>query len=244
MRRTRRRVISATPQKNVEIESGSYVVDLQGQWRLSTTIANPDSSLYDGVYESFSNKGQNYGTAIMRIYINGLTEFKFYVRSYAESSFDYVVVSNLDCNLSSGTTSGTNVKLTTSSKQNSGITIESYQLAEFTNIDGGEHFITVMYRKDSSTSSNDDRGYLIIPKIAEPAPEAHSYLTVTYQPMVTSADTVFYSSNFDATQLVSMEIDGVNAPLLPTSKRFTSTGTTCTVRYGFHENLTSCAHFF
>ena len=124
MRRTRRRVISTAPQKNIEVEPGSYVVDLQGQWRLSTTIANPDSSLYDGVYESFSNKGQAYSTAIMRIYINGLTEFKFYVRSYAESSHDYVVVSNLDCNLSSGTTSGTNVKLTTSGKQNSGATIE------------------------------------------------------------------------------------------------------------------------
>lgn len=180
----------------------------------------------------------------MIIYINGLTEFKFYVRSYAESSYDYVVVSNLDCNLSSGTTSGTNVKLTTSSKQNSGTTIGSYQLVEFTNIDGGQHFITVMYRKDSGVNSGTDQGYVLIPKIAEPAPAAHSYLTVTYQPLETSADTVFYSSNFDATQLVSMEIDGVNNPLFPTSKRFTSTGTTCTVRYGFHENLTNCAHLF
>ena len=246
MRRTRRRVISTAPQKNIEVEPGSYVVDLQGQWRLSTTIANPDSSLYDGVYESFSNKGQAYSTAIMRIYINGLTEFKFYVRSYAESSYDYVVVSNLDCNLSSGTTSGTNVKLTTSGKQNSGATIESYQLVEFTNIDGGQHFITVMYRKDSGVNNGTDQGYLLIPKIKniEPAPEAHSYLTVTYKPNTTTADTIFYSTNFDATQLVSMEIDGVNDSSLPTSKRFTSTGTTCTVRYGFHENLTSCAHFF
>ena len=246
MRRTRRRVISTNPQKQINVDSGSYVVDLQGQWRLSTTIANPDSSLYDGVYESFSNKGVNYGTSIMRIYINGLTEFKFYVRSYAESTYDYVIVSNLDCNLSSGTTSGTNFKMSTSGKQNSGTTIESYQLVEFTNIDGGEHFITVMYRKDSSANNGTDQGYVLIPKIKniEPTPEAHSYLTVTYKPNTTTADTIFYSTNFDATQLVSMEIDGVDDPLLPTSKRFTSTGTTCTVRYGFHENLTSCAHLF
>lgn len=32
---------------------------LNDQWRLSETQANPDSTLYDGVYESFSNKDVN-----------------------------------------------------------------------------------------------------------------------------------------------------------------------------------------
>jgi hypothetical protein len=100
----------------------------------------------------------------MYIDIIGYTDFKFYVRSYAESSYDYVVVSNLDCNLTIGTTSGDNVKLTTSGYQNSGTAISSYRLVEFNNIDGGEHRITVMYRKDSSQNSGSDRGYLLIPK--------------------------------------------------------------------------------
>lgn len=30
----------------------SYTVDLNSQWRTSSDIANPDSTLYDGVYES------------------------------------------------------------------------------------------------------------------------------------------------------------------------------------------------
>ena len=141
-----------------------YEVNLNSQWRLSTSIANPDSSLYEGVYESFSNKGVHYSAALMYIDIVGYTNFKFYVRSYAESSYDYVVVSNLDCTLNSGTTSGTNVKMTTTSRQNSGTAIGSYTLVEFTGIDGNAHRITVMYRKDGSGDNGTDQGYVLIPK--------------------------------------------------------------------------------
>ena len=142
----------------------NYTLDLNDQWQESTTIANPDSATYDGVYESFSNKGEDNTAAIMYIDIVGYETFKFYVRSYAESSHDYVVVSNLDATLTNSTTSGTAVKLTTSGKQTSGTAISNYQLVEFTGIDGGEHRISVMYRKDSSTASGDDRGYVLIPK--------------------------------------------------------------------------------
>ena len=141
-----------------------YTVNLNNQWELSSTISNPDSGLYDGVYQSFSNKGVNNSAALMYIDIFGYTSFKFYVRSYAESKYDYVVVSNLDSTLTSGTTGGTAVKLTTSGKQNSGTGIDSYQLVEFTGIDSGKYRITVMYRKDSSSNSGDDRGYVLIPK--------------------------------------------------------------------------------
>ena len=145
-------------------EAAAYTVNLNNQWQLSTSISNPDSNTYEGVYESYSNKGVDYSAAIMYIDIVGFENFKFYVRSYAESSFDYVVVSNLDCILTSATTIGSNVKLTTSGKQNDGTAIGNYQLVEFTNIDGGEHRISVMYRKDSSASSNNDQGYVLIPK--------------------------------------------------------------------------------
>ena len=70
----------------------------------------------------------------------------------------------MDCTLTSGTTSGTNVKMTTQNNQQSGTAIGNFTLVEFTNIDGGTHTIQVMYRKDGSASSGDDRGYLLIPK--------------------------------------------------------------------------------
>jgi hypothetical protein len=101
----------------------------------------------------------------MYIDITGYTSFKFYVRSYAESNYDYVVVSNLDSTLTSGTISGTAVKMTTKGNQNSGTSISDYTLVEFTGIDMGAHRITVMFRKDSSQNADDDRGYILIPKI-------------------------------------------------------------------------------
>ena len=142
----------------------SYSVNLNNQWQLSSTISNPDSSLYDGVYESFSNKGVDSNAAICTITIKGYENFSFYVRSYGESCCDYVVVSNLDCTLTNSTTSDTNVKMTTSGKATSSTNITNYTLVEFSGIDGGEHTIQVMYRKDSSSASGTDQGYLLIPK--------------------------------------------------------------------------------
>ena len=245
MKRIRRRIIGG--QYKSAKSRGSYAIDLNGQWQLSTTAPNPDPTMYEGVYESFLNRGKNNSADLMYIDIDGLTEFSFYVRSYAETSYDFVVVSNLDCSLTSGTTSGTNVKLSTSGKQNSGTSISDYMLVEFSNIDGGAHRITVMYRKDVSQSNNDDRGYVLIPKLEnnEPLPEAHSYLTVTYQPTPSTGDTVLYDdTEFDTTQLVSMEIDGVNHPKFPGTYSFADTSVTHTVRYGFHENLTNCSKLF
>jgi hypothetical protein len=142
----------------------NYTVNLNSQWRLSTSITNPDSSTYEGVYESFSNKGVNSSAAIMYIDIVGYETFQLYIRSNGESCCDYVVVSNLDCALSNGTTSGTNVKMTTQSNSQSGTAISNYKLVEFTGIDGGEHRITVMYRKDGSVNNGTDQGYVLIPK--------------------------------------------------------------------------------
>ena len=35
---------------------GTYTVNLNGQWEKTTVISNPDSTLYDGVYQSSANK--------------------------------------------------------------------------------------------------------------------------------------------------------------------------------------------
>jgi hypothetical protein len=139
---------------------------LNSQWQESTTIANPDSATYDGVYESFSNKGKDNETAIMYIDIVGYETFKFYIRSYAESNYDYVMVSQLDKTITGSTSySDTSlVKAHTRGKQNSSTAISGYTLVEFMGIDSGEHRITVVYRKDSSSASGDDRGYVLIPK--------------------------------------------------------------------------------
>lgn len=132
-----------------------YSIDLQDQWRMSSAVKNPDSSLYDGVYESFSNYNVNSSSATCVITINEYSNFKFYIRSYGEGSYDYVNVYDLD---------GANtIKATTKGKSNSGTTLSSYTLVEFTNLDGREHTIKIVYLKDSSGNSGTDRGYLMIP---------------------------------------------------------------------------------
>ena len=138
-----------------EITEGTYTVVLNNAWRQSTSVSNPDSSSYDGVYESYSNYNIHNDVATMYIDIDGYSEFSIYVRSNAESTYDYVTVSELD---------STTQKMSTSGKQNSGTAISNYTKVTYTGIDGGKHRITVIYKKDSSQHSGTDRGYLIIPK--------------------------------------------------------------------------------
>ena len=134
--------------------SASISVNLNSQWQTSTSYGNiSDTGNYD-FYQSFSNKGVNNSTARMFITINGYTSFTFKVRNYSESSFDYVVVNKLD------DTTSTGGYYSNQSKSSS----ETWYDVTFDNIDGGEHIITVVYRKDSSASSYDDRGYVAIPK--------------------------------------------------------------------------------
>jgi hypothetical protein len=76
--------------------SSSYEVDLNNQWRMSSSQSNPDSSSYDGVYESFSNHNVDSGKAKMYIRISGYDEFKIYIRSNAESDYDYTVALHID----------------------------------------------------------------------------------------------------------------------------------------------------
>ena len=145
---------------------GTYTVNLNGQWEKTTVISNPDSTLYDGVYRSSSSYNVNNGVSTMYIDISGYSEFTLYIRSYAESSYDYVMVSELDKTITSGssTTDTTLVKAHTKGNQKSGTTISDYTEVKYTNIDGGSHRITILYRKDSSVNKGDDRGYVLIKK--------------------------------------------------------------------------------
>ena len=149
-----------------EDTTGAYVVDLNDNWRLSTNVKNPDTAKYEGVYESFSNYNVNNGTAVMTITLNNLDEFTLYIRSYAESGYDYIMVSQLDVEINGNTSYlySAAVKAHTRTVQNSGTDFYSYTPVSYENIGGGEHTITIVYRKDSSGNYYDDRGYILIGK--------------------------------------------------------------------------------
>lgn len=148
-----------------------YAVDLNGQWQKSTRTPNPDSRAFEGVYESFSNKGVNSKGAIMYIDIAGYSKFQLLIRSYGESQYDYVMVSNLDTPITNATAyNSAKVYAHTYNSSSAVTSIDGYQIVEFTNIDKMPHRITIVYRKDTSTHSYNDRGYVLIPYQYEEEP--------------------------------------------------------------------------
>ena len=146
----------------------SITVNLNSQWQTSTKYGSiSDTGNYD-FYQSFSNKSVKNGKATMFIKINGFTSFTFKVRNYSENNYDYVVVNNLDDRsipkwrptVGSGTASSGKVYYSNQGKSSNA----TWHDVTFSNLDGGEHYITVTYGKDSSGSQNDDRGFVAIPK--------------------------------------------------------------------------------
>jgi hypothetical protein len=75
----------------------------------------------------------------MYVDIIGYTDFDLYIRSYAESSWDYVMVSQLDQTIDNNTSysNSTLVKAHTRGNQKSGNTISDYTKVSFTGIDEG-----------------------------------------------------------------------------------------------------------
>ena len=147
----------------------AYTIDFKDNWRLSTNILNPDSNLYDGVYESYSNYNLSNSCASLTLTITDLNKITLYIRSYAETYYDYVMVSQLDKVIDKNTSYQYSdyVKAHTRTSQSSGNSIHNYIPVTFDNIGGGEHTITIVYIKDSGTNVGDDRGYLLIGKDVE-----------------------------------------------------------------------------
>ena len=150
---------STTSQYEWDEITSSLDIDLNNQWVASTKTLDGYN-----VYMSNSNKGVDNGYASMKFKFEGMPDFKLWINSYAESSYDYTVAWNLDVDYPSSnpSSSTSGVKANTSNKQydpSNGLT--AFTEVDYAN-DGGEHFVVVTYRKDSSASENDDRGYVAV----------------------------------------------------------------------------------
>ena len=100
---------------------------------------------YDGEYYVSTNKGIDNSFSYCILHFNGYGTLKIETVQNSESGYDYGLLSYLDSYMS---------------KSNS-IGDQLYQIPNGTNTyeyttDGGEHFITIKYRKDGSVSSGDD----------------------------------------------------------------------------------------
>ena len=135
-------------------------------WKLSTQSRHSDMTTTT-YYMSDSNYNVNSGVSWMKISWNGLTELPILYGSYAESYYDYVQVWQMDREITDfsnkSTSSNTSTSqtstyplLTTYNKQNSSAPNLSYTFT----CDNGEHFVWVSYRKDGSSHSYEDRGYI------------------------------------------------------------------------------------
>lgn len=146
-------------------ENYDYSVILNGQWRKSAI--NPETSVYNS-YESFYSYHDSSSIDIMYIDIHDRDSFKLYIRSDSEKN-DYVMVSQLDASISLSTvyTNETLVKSHTYNNPQSSTELNNYTLVEFGNIGGGDHRITIGYKKDGSYNYGNDQGYVLIPKYPE-----------------------------------------------------------------------------
>lgn len=149
-----------------------------GQWQASSK--NPDTSKYLA-FESISNKGVDKSYASLYLIISGYSEYSFYIRSNGESCCDYVMVSQLDNNITSATSANSTiyVKAHTAGKGTSGTALSNHTKVTFSNISAGQKQIHVIYRKDSSINKYDDQGFILVPKPADVIGTTSYYSAVT-----------------------------------------------------------------
>lgn len=97
------------------------------------------------------NSGKSTCTVTVEVY----SSVTVYLRSYAESAFDYAEVGPLDGKVARDSTSNV---LSTKGRQNN----TTYRSYTFAISDAGTHTFQVLYSKDSTGNSNDDRGYFYV----------------------------------------------------------------------------------
>lgn len=109
-----------------------------------------------------NNKGIQSSFAVSKITVNNATNLVIYIRSYAESSYDYTITSTVSPSSYPTSYSSSYTKAHTRSNQQSGKALSSYTKVEYTGLKPGD-FIYIVYLKDGSSDVGDDAGFLLVP---------------------------------------------------------------------------------
>ncbi len=179
--------------------SGYYSISNVGSYGWTPSNVNPDSDQYYA-YQS-NNQYVNGSIATMKVTVVGYTEFTVYIRSNAESRYDYVVVRNIgDAALTSWSNAYDGAKANTRNNQQSGTAVSNYTAVTFTTEDGltdddTPHTFYIQYGKDSNTSEGSDRGYVLIPKEYDRLPVESVAFNLTNANTVTSNNVTISYSN-------------------------------------------------
>lgn len=144
--------ISASLTVSVVNTAPGMTVNLNnGQWVDSGTTIDGHT-----VYKSDAGSYHvNSGKSTCTVTVQGYSTVTVYLRSYAESAFDYAEVGPLDGKVARDSTSNV---LSTKGRQNN----TTYRSYTFAISDAGTHTFQVLYSKDSTGDSNDDRGYFYV----------------------------------------------------------------------------------
>lgn len=126
-------------------------------WRVCQTVTNPTSY---AMYES-TNYNIDSSYAVMKITFNAPT-LTLYINSYAESTYDYTIASELDESVYPQSSTSTTMSTYGWQQLPTVFDTSHYRTITYVNPDGGEHWVYIVYRKDSSQHTSNDRGYLII----------------------------------------------------------------------------------
>lgn len=121
------------------------------------------------VYQSEASYNVDDAYDIAKVTFRGYKKFELAIRSYAESTVDYVLVSTLNNDyladmifsqqMRAKYNDPTITKAYTRGKQSSSV----YEKVLFNNLDPSqEYYFYVIYQKNSSINANDDRGYFYI----------------------------------------------------------------------------------
>jgi len=113
-----------------------------------------------------NNQGVASSYAVSKITVNKATNLTVYIRSYAESSYDYTMISNPNASSYPTSYSSSYVKAHTRSNQNSSSALAGYTKVEYYGLKQND-YIYIVYRKDGSTNSGTDTGYLLIPETTD-----------------------------------------------------------------------------
>lgn len=137
-----------------------------GDWKqIAPTDGNTDIAYF---FRSDKHKGQPNSFDKMTIRFPGDVPGGFWIgiRSYAGSS-DYTIASKIDTDITYNIDYyHSMVKSHTFGNQVDGNISPNYTIVDYSTDynDTDEHFVTVIYRKNSSGNENNDRGYVMIPK--------------------------------------------------------------------------------
>lgn len=145
--------ISTARQYYLSLQKPTITISSLGGWSSWYDSANPT---WNG-YRSSSNYHVANSDARMSFTIKGYDQFSFWVRSSSESCCDYLMASHLD----QYSPTYDNCQYTTKSKDdaNTWKEVKYYGLNKATT-----YTIYVVYHKDSSYDSGDDRAYILLPK--------------------------------------------------------------------------------